>query len=495
VGRRVSDGTFASLNLSNSADTGESQFSIIARRESNNNGVSADFNINDNTAAGVPLTAMTLLYNGNVGIGTTAPGGALDITRDNGATGNQLYIRGGSSVNDRTGIRFINTAGNELGLIQAVFDDATSVKASLRFSVRAKTDALVIDNAGNVGIGTVSPQDTLDVNGAIRFGSGSFVSGQARAYVNSVNGLSIVGEAGTLYDISIAEAGGQLLVANPVGTNDVLLAPLSTGNVGIGTTAPGRNLEIDGTLPIIRIADTDATNITETSAYLEFGKNSGSWARYAYLGFGSATNNDFYIDTESGAGNVVIQTAGGNVGIGTTAPGYRLELPGNNAATEGLAITDSADSYNARVKVFDNGGGGGAIQLFDSSETATILLQANGDAYFNNGNVGIGTTSPTGSLEIYRTSGGVNSFVINTSFSGGNAFAINPFITGINNGGFEIRDVTNSVDRIVIAPTTGNVGIGTTSPNSKLEVAGTFNATSSGGTLQVDSSGNVKIGL
>jgi len=41
----------------------------------------------------------------------------------------------------------------------------------------------------------------------------------------------------------------------------------------------------------------------------------------------------------------------------------------------------------------------------------------------------------------------------------------------------------------------GYVGIGTTSPSSKLEVNGTFNATSNGGSLRVDSNGNIMIGI
>jgi hypothetical protein len=96
------------------------------------------------------------------------------------------------------------------------------------------------------------------------------------------------------------------------------------------------------------------------------------------------------------------------------------------------------------------------------------------------GNVGIGTTSPAAKLQVENagdvlnlklTTGGYNTLTLSTvNFSGGNNYAINPYITGVSNGGFEIKDLTNNASRIAIAPTSGNVGIGTTSPSYKLDV-------------------------
>jgi hypothetical protein len=78
-------------------------------------------------------------------------------------------------------------------------------------------------------------------------------------------------------------------------------------------------------------------------------------------------------------------------------------------------------------------------------------------------------------LTVYAASAGGNELVLNTGLSGGNAFAINPYISGINNGGLEIRDITNSADRLVIQSGTGNIGIGTPTPQATLDVAGNAN--------------------
>jgi hypothetical protein len=85
------------------------------------------------------------------------------------------------------------------------------------------------------------------------------------------------------------------------------------------------------------------------------------------------------------------------------------------------------------------------------------------------GNVGVGTSAPSGQLEVFRAAGPGAMLRLNTGFSGGNAVDLNPFITGINNGGFEIA--LAGTPRLVISPS-GNVGIGTTSPGTNLDVVG-----------------------
>lgn len=85
------------------------------------------------------------------------------------------------------------------------------------------------------------------------------------------------------------------------------------------------------------------------------------------------------------------------------------------------------------------------------------------------GNVGIGTVDPTSVLHISRDFGGIDWLNLTGNFTGGNTFAINPFISGVSNSGFEIRDVTNNAQRFVIT-NSGNVGIGRTNPDLKLHV-------------------------
>jgi len=55
----------------------------------------------------------------------------------------------------------------------------------------------------------------------------------------------------------------------------------SAGNVGIGTAAPGRVLEISNNLAILRIADAGATTADQTGSFIEFGKNGGTWTKPA----------------------------------------------------------------------------------------------------------------------------------------------------------------------------------------------------------------------
>ncbi|TSD04844.1 MAG: Uncharacterized protein Greene07147_898 [Parcubacteria group bacterium Greene0714_7] len=201
--------------------------------------------------------------------------------------------------------------------------------------------------------------------------------------------------------------------------------------------------------------------------------------------------------TTSSNNFIITPPSSGNVGIGTTNPGSKLTVTGdiaiplqaNNfigASVSNGILFDGTGNYNLSTQsalglanVFDSDANGSGTYFIGKGATdpdsATHFLDIT-----NAGLVGIGTTTPgfkldvsaTGSVaQFYQTSGGSNTLTLNTNFASGNAYALNPFITGVSNGGFSIRDVTNSVDRMVIS-TAGNVGIGTASPGSDLEIYG-----------------------
>ncbi|MGA1870549.1 MAG: tail fiber domain-containing protein [bacterium] len=189
----------------------------------------------------------------------------------------------------------------------------------------------------------------------------------------------------------------------------------------------------------------------------------------------------------------------GNVGIGTTDPTEKLDVAGTVKAT-----------------AFEGDGSGlTGIHSLDSSDGSLE------DAVYvdNSGNVGIGTTNPGEKLEVNSGSSIIGGRFISTEAFSGIAFHNSDVTTDsvlVGAQGTDLRLATNTSDRIVIK-SNGNVGIGTINPSEELEVAGTVKATafegdgsgltgladghsldSADGSLEdavyVDNSGNVGIG-
>ncbi len=151
-----------------------------------------------------------------------------------------------------------------------------------------------------------------------------------------------------------------------------------------------------------------------------------------------------------GTSELFVNSNTGNVGIGTATPGSKLDVVG-------------AGKFSGAIYA-DATGSTGGVQL-------PVGWYFAGDGY-TDGNAVI-SGSGTGSL--YFTPWGTDGTRLTPS-----------------SGNFRIGGPGQTSSNLYVY---GNVGIGTTTPTNKLQVSGTFNATSSGGTLQVDSNGNVKIGI
>jgi hypothetical protein len=331
--------------------------------------------IDDNATS----TAITIDASENVGIGTTSPDTALDINGNTSAT--PLTVRGGNA--SLASIDLIGgTSGTDNSSIRSKYNlhiDCNSTGAISNRSIvfgNGTTETMRIDSSGNVGIGTantngrkVSVTGTGDLmelrstnSGAggaqldLIHNSASPADGDSVGLINFSNAsaqmASIVGKSS-----SVSSNYGELHFGTRNGGtyNSSAMVLDRSGNVGIGTTSPQsytgyKTLHVAGPTTtgsgLLYLTNSDSSLVG--MAFAE-----GSQSR---ITFGSQTNHPVTFltnDTE----RMRIDSSG-NVGIGETSPGAKLQISQSSNSSDGLRVfsTGSGDVGQRAVLVskFDN---------------------------------------------------------------------------------------------------------------------------------------------
>ena len=351
------------------------------------------------------------------------------------------------------------------------------------------------DQAGGpnweVGIGTFTAPSTLarttilsSSNGGsiVTFGSGTkdvFISLPAsRTNVEDQPNIIEVNSSSDALRITQTGAGNALLVEDSANPDSSPFVVDASGNVGIGTTAPGARLAIqagagtaatqtiytgsNAAASTLSFGQTGAvqwdTGITATNGDYRIAVNGGGTA-YDIVRSGAAVN---YHAFSTGGSERMRIDASGNVGIGTSSPTGRL------------SVTNGDD---ARVKIFSNGGSVGVIDAVANTNDATgrwLSINPTG------GNVGIGTSGPTAPLTVKtRSADNLALRVLENAGSGIIQFTDDPVTaergrlqaTSTGNvrlyGASTAEIYTAGSERMRI-DASGNVGIGTASPAGRL---------------------------
>ena len=503
---------------------------------------------------GADTNSLYIQADNKVGIGTSTPAKALDVAGDIGLTGDiyvaqakniyfdstdtkiyadatgdeKLYIEADSDIVLAPDVNLVINA-TALDVNSATIDTSTQTvtvelnQAADSFTFDGAADNILsIDGANNrVGIGTAAPASTLEISATvpeIRL-TDSDASGTPYALIQASQGnLTISADD--------SAAIGSSNIAFEVDNSEAMRI-IAGGDIGIGTTSPAADLDVnsaDDEVALFRATTTYSSGSSGPYIGLEGKDSDGTNRELARIKATStgADIGDLQFQTRSSTTPSTKMTIlnSGDVGIGTASPS--CEATGNSL----LHIADTGGSNPAILNLSGGTGGNasasGVIAFTDpgvlTQRIAQIVGEVDGtdasdvggklDFYTqldngalthrmvikNDGNVGIGTTSPDGTLHIADNSAADDKpqFIIENT----NAGQYSPSIlfksysdrsTAHIRSGFEtgsnwtdtktIFAVSNSAGVMTDLLTlhNSNVGIGTTSPLALLSTFGGVN--------------------
>ncbi|MDP3245255.1 MAG: hypothetical protein Q8M83_06410 [bacterium] len=476
---------------------------------------------------GAFVSKVTFVDTGDVGIGTSSPGYPLDVVNNRGVMGTDTAIL--RLANNNTNKLWTGVRLDRSGLSEKWFIGTNDVDDNLRFRRTRSSDDLIIDTSGNVGIGKIPSSGKLDIFGVVN-------ATGLKAITLEISQITITGGVPGAGKVLTSDAAGfaswQNSTGMPTGSSgqtlrhdgaNWLASSLLYNNgssIGVNTANPNSAYKLDvvGNINASDALCISGTCKTSWSSILPNGQ-SGQTLRYnggwlsdnllfndgTFIGIGDFTYMDwplsrlhirggqtwgtdlgldatsttgghrwllvstggtasegqgkFLIKDISGGNRLTIDTSG-NVGIGATSPTARLEVAGTiYSSFGGFKFPDGTTVSTAPINYWTKTGN---------------------DIYNNtSGNVGIGTT-PSASYKLYvRSPASAGRYIgFGNDATGGTILVFNRGgDTNSWNGIQAISGQSVAYGNLALQHEGGNLGVGTTEPNYKLDVAGSANAT------------------
>jgi hypothetical protein len=385
---------------------------------------------------------MRITSSGNVGIGTSSPQSIVHAVQSNstaptsGTTPSGYALSYGAGDGNNGGIWFSSDFGGDQGIAGIAGTRVSGYQTDLRFytnntnSARAFAERMRITSGGNVGIGTSSPQNKLDVVDSSFNQYSLRVESATGNTANRYGGIGFAGETNnTKAAILFVSDGtsfsrGSIVFSNN-NASDQTNANLTTermritsgGDIGIGTTNATGQASNNRVVQIYGAGTANRAQLHLVNSDTGEGTSDGS-----FIGVDSSTNL-YIINAESAAtifenaGSERMRiTSGGNVLINTTTDaGYKLDVNGGTRIRGNLRLDGSSVDSPLLSMV-------GLINTIITMGDRTSATTDVGSIQIRNGGTPvIDLNADTGSNSYFNTGGGL---LINTIVDAGAGYKL-----------------------------------------------------------------------
>ena len=387
-------------------------------------GISSGAYIGGNLGIGVTNPQSKLTVAGqfqSIGVVSTSEGGGqIYLNSENNDTGNRIDFNGygsaaPSAITRSAGTKIVLSPGtidgfsvdNAIGigggtLWQSVISSMYQFKwyaGTAEIASLSGDGALALSGgatiSGNTGIGTDNPTTKLDVNGSVRFrssitdnnnatgsanqiltagpsGAGVTWATLSASSIGAISGVTVTNDTATttpLFPIFTSSTGTTITGVN-VDTSGLTFIPSGSGSLGIGTTSPTRNLDVNGTVRF-RSGIYDVNNTVGAANSVLTADGSGGWSwqpvvgggggaisginvtqddtgvRYPLLAAGTNTSTTTqYVDATA----LVYNTSSNCLGIGSLTPTSRLDIIGDVKVVGIVTASDFNSSSDIKLK-------------------------------------------------------------------------------------------------------------------------------------------------
>jgi hypothetical protein len=498
----------------------------------------SSYNLNS-ISSSYSLTSVSSSYS-NVANTATSATSANTATSSSYATtaGTATSATSATSANSATSASYALTASFALNASGGGGSGTVSGSANYISKFTSGTavgNSVIYETGSNIGIGTINPNAKLNINS-----SGSLVSGSVVFSVEGTQGSlfsvddSLSGSLMSVNDISglpILEVFSDDRLV--VGTYNANTLVVTGSRVGIGTSVPVAKLQVSG-----NISGSSFTSSVSSGVGFLGTSSFASTASYALNaltasfalnasgggggGSGTVTGSVNYISkftTTTTVGNSVIYETGSNIGIGTINPNAKLNINSSGSLASGSVVFSVEGTQGSLFSVDDSLSGSlmsvndisGLPILEVFSDDRLVVGTYNSNALVVTGSrVGIGTNNPVAKLQVngnisgssftgsvFGTSSWANNALSasyapggGTTLTTGSTYPITSSwaatssnIIGGTSNYIPLWSTNTSLGNSVLYQNSSNIGIGTTSPVSKLEVVGNISASSLTGSV------------